>query len=80
MAAGGYAYLHGGRFVSTDNAYVGAQKVLITPEISGKVSKIRCRKASLSPGDELLEIDRVLPDRGRSAQATSPRWRRTSPP
>src|SRR5215831_5471857 len=30
-------YLSGGRYVSTDNAYVGAQKVLITPDISGKI-------------------------------------------
>ncbi|MCP6726227.1 hypothetical protein NL526_29640, partial [Klebsiella pneumoniae] len=30
-------YLMGGRYISTDNAYVGAQKVLITPDISGKV-------------------------------------------
>jgi len=26
-------YLSGGRYISTDNAYVGAQKVLITPDI-----------------------------------------------
>ncbi|WP_460450047.1 HlyD family secretion protein [Alsobacter sp. SYSU BS001988] len=60
VAGGGYAYLHGGRFVSTDNAYVGAQKVLITPEISGKVSKILVQEGQrLSPGDELLEIDQT---------------------
>jgi hypothetical protein len=32
-------YLAGGRYISTDNAYVGAEKVLITPDISGKVSR-----------------------------------------
>src|SRR5262249_61660285 len=26
-------YLPGGRYISTDNAYVGAEKVLITPDI-----------------------------------------------
>ena len=30
----------GGRYISTDNAYVGAQKVLITPDISGKISSV----------------------------------------
>ena len=30
-------YIMGGRYISTDNAYVGAQKVLITPDISGKI-------------------------------------------
>ena len=33
-------YLSGGRYISTDNAYVGAQKVLITPDISGKVAHV----------------------------------------
>ena len=35
--AGLFAWLNGGRYITTDNAYVGAQKVLITPEVSGKV-------------------------------------------
>src|ERR1700686_5272524 len=29
--------LNGGRYVTTDDAYVGAQKGLITPDISGKI-------------------------------------------
>src|ERR1700751_3980737 len=33
-------YLNGGRYVTTDDAYVGAQKVLITPDISGKIDKV----------------------------------------
>ena len=33
-------YLNGGRYVGTDDAYVGAQKVLITPDISGKIDKV----------------------------------------
>ena len=37
-------YLFSGRYVSTDNAYVGAQKVLITPEVSGKVVRIAVRR------------------------------------
>jgi membrane fusion protein (multidrug efflux system) len=51
-------YLLGGRYVSTDNAYVGAQKVLITPEVSGKVVRIAVVEGQrLKPGDELLAID-----------------------
>jgi membrane fusion protein (multidrug efflux system) len=51
-------YLLGGRYVSTDNAYVGAQKVLITPEVSGKVVRIAVTEGQLlKPGDELLAID-----------------------
>src|SRR5262245_61620064 len=37
-------YLTGGRYISTDNAYVGAQKVLITPDISGRVSQVLVRE------------------------------------
>jgi membrane fusion protein, multidrug efflux system len=51
-------YLSGGRYISTDNAYVGAQKVLITPDISGKVSRIVVREGQhIAPGDILFEID-----------------------
>src|SRR4051812_8373917 len=37
-------YLSGGRYVTTDNAYVGAQKILITPDISGKIGKVTVRE------------------------------------
>ncbi|HEX5997928.1 MAG TPA: HlyD family secretion protein [Hyphomicrobiaceae bacterium] len=51
-------YLLSGRYVSTDNAYVGAQKVLITPEVSGKVVRITVAEGQqLKPGDELFAID-----------------------
>ena len=39
VAGGLYFYLQSGRYISTDNAYVGAQKVLITPDISGKIAQ-----------------------------------------
>jgi membrane fusion protein (multidrug efflux system) len=51
-------YVFSGRYVSTDNAYVGAQKILITPEVSGKVVRIAVTEGQLlQPGDELLAID-----------------------
>jgi len=51
-------YLSGGRMISTDNAYVGAQKVLITPDISGKVIHVAIREGQhVNPGDELLTLD-----------------------
>jgi len=57
-AIGLYFYLVSGRYVSTDNAYVGAQKVLITPEVSGKVVRIAVVEGQqLKPGDELFAID-----------------------
>ncbi len=52
-------YLSGGRYVSTDNAYVGAQKVLITPDISGKTAHVAIREGQhVNPGDELFTLDR----------------------
>jgi membrane fusion protein, multidrug efflux system len=52
-------YLSGGRYISTDNAYVGAQKVLITPDISGKITHVAIREGQqVNPGDELFMLDR----------------------
>jgi len=60
LLAGGAIYLAGGRYISTDNAYVGAQKVLITPDISGKIVDVRVREGQhVEPGDELLTLDAV---------------------
>lgn len=57
-AAGLYIYLAGGRYISTDNAYVGAQKVLITPDVSGKIVKISVREGErVEPGQPLFEVD-----------------------
>jgi len=57
---GGTLYMLGGRYISTDNAYVGAQKVLITPDISGKVVHVAVREGQhVKAGDELLSLDRV---------------------
>ena len=60
-AVGGLAfYLNGGRYVGTDDAYVGAQKVLVTPDISGKIQKVVVKEGQVvKQGDELFEIDPV---------------------
>ena len=58
LIAGLAFYLSGGRYVTTDDAYVGAQKVLITPEISGKVDKVSVKEGQhVKKGDLLFEID-----------------------
>ncbi len=59
VAIAGFAfYLKGGRYVGTDDAYVGAQKVLITPDISGKILKVVVKEGQhVNKGDELFEID-----------------------
>ena len=58
LVAGGYFYLTSGRYISTDNAYIGAQKVLITPDISGKISNVLVTEGQhVNAGDALIEID-----------------------
>lgn len=58
---GGVAfYLSGGRYATTDDAYVGAQKVLITPDISGKIDKVVVKEGQhVNVNDVLFEIDPV---------------------
>jgi membrane fusion protein (multidrug efflux system) len=58
LVGGGYFYLTSGRYISTDNAYIGAQKVLITPDISGKISYVLVAEGQhVNAGDGLVEID-----------------------
>ena len=60
VIAGLAFYLNGGRYVTTDDAYVGAQKILITPDISGKIISVAVREGQqVSPGDTLFQIDPV---------------------
>src|SRR4026207_636021 len=58
VAIGAFIYLGSGRYISTDNAYIGAQKVLITPDISGKIAKITVTEGQrVNAGDARIEID-----------------------
>src|SRR4051812_32862602 len=60
LAIGLGFYLVGGRYISTDNAYVGAEKVLITPDISGKVARVHIKEGQrIAAGDPLFDIDPV---------------------
>lgn len=60
VAVGAWMYLQGGRYITTDNAQVGAEKVLITPDVSGRVISVAVTEGqTLKPGDPLLTIDPV---------------------
>ena len=60
LTAGFAFYLNGGRYVTTDNAYVGAPKVLITPDVAGKIISVAVREGQLvSTGDVLFQVDPV---------------------
>jgi membrane fusion protein (multidrug efflux system) len=60
LLAGLVFYLNGGRYVTTDDAYVGAQKVLITPDVSGKIITVAVKEGQqVSTGDIMFQIDPV---------------------
>ena len=53
LLVAGYWYLTGGRYVSTDNAYVQAARVAISTDISGRVVEIDVKdnqKVNRRPG------------------------------
>ncbi|MBR1124619.1 HlyD family secretion protein [Bradyrhizobium lablabi] len=60
LVAGVTFYLNGGRYVTTDDAYVGAQKVLVTPDVSGKIISVAVKEGQkVKTGDPLFQIDPV---------------------
>ncbi|MEW9623380.1 HlyD family secretion protein [Rhodanobacter geophilus] len=61
-------WLHGRYFQSTDDAYVGGNVTVISPRVSGYVSKIRVKdNAYVHAGDPLVELDPAGYDARRRA-------------
>ncbi|WP_085883471.1 HlyD family secretion protein [Oceanibacterium hippocampi] len=58
IAAGGYVYLTGSRFVGTENAYLKADKVMISAEVTGLLTEVAVRENQhVAKGDVLFRID-----------------------
>ncbi len=58
LALGFGWWLNGGRYVTTDNSYVGSQKVLITPQVTGPVVAVHVIEGQkVKTGDPLFDID-----------------------
>jgi membrane fusion protein, multidrug efflux system len=54
----GYVYLTGGRYVSTDDAYVQADKLQVSTDVSGIVKEIDVREGQeVKVGDTLFRLD-----------------------
>jgi membrane fusion protein (multidrug efflux system) len=52
------AWLHGGRYASTDDAYIQAGKLLVTPDVSGLVSSVNVHEGqAVKAGDLLFQLD-----------------------
>lgn len=66
---GTFVWVTGGRYVSTDNAYVKQDKVAIAPEVQGLVTAVHvAENVHVKQGDVLFEID-AQPYRIALAQA-----------
>ena len=58
VCVGLYLYAAGGRYVSTDNAYVKANVIIISPEVSGRVTSVPVSdNQSVEADDVLLQLD-----------------------
>ena len=58
ICVGLYLYAAGGRYVSTDNAYVKANVIIISPEVSGRVTSVLVvDNQAVEANDVLLQID-----------------------
>ena len=58
LAVGGYLWLSGGRYTSTDNAYVQQDRVTVTPQVSGRIVAAPVHENDpVKAGDVLFKID-----------------------
>jgi membrane fusion protein, multidrug efflux system len=58
LAVGGLLYVTGGRYVSTDDAYVRAAKLMVSTDVSGLVSSVDVHEGqAVKAGDILFRID-----------------------
>jgi membrane fusion protein, multidrug efflux system len=76
ITAGLYLYLTGGRYQSTDDAYVRAAQVAVSTNVSGRVSEVDVRdNQSVHRGETLFRLDqrpfRIAVDAARARLASS---------
>ncbi len=58
LIVGGWMYVTSGRYVSTDNAYVQADRATIAPQVAGRVVEVDVREnQAVKKGDVLFRID-----------------------
>src|SRR3569623_1862436 len=72
----GYFYLTGGRYESTDNAYIAQDTISISPDVSGRIVKVNVQENQrVKAGDLLFEIDpepyRIALEEAHAAIATA---------
>ena len=83
VAAAGFYWLQGARYVSTENAYVKTDIAKLAAEVSGKAVEVRAHAhMQVKTGDVLVKVDprpfEIALSRGRRPSSTPPvnRWKR----
>lgn len=76
LAVGGWLWLTGGRYASTDNAYVKQDKVTIAADVSGRIVEVDARENdAVAAGQLLFRIDpapyRIALEGAEAALATA---------
>jgi membrane fusion protein (multidrug efflux system) len=76
IVVGGYFWLTGGRYASTDNAYLAQDKVTVTGDISGRIVSVAVKDNQfVKKGDLLLQIDaepyKIALDQANAALASA---------
>ena len=57
-AGGGYAWVTGGRYVGTEDAYVQQDRVTVMPQVSGQIASVAvAENEHVSAGESLFTID-----------------------
>jgi membrane fusion protein (multidrug efflux system) len=77
ICVGLYLYAAGGRYVSTNNAYVKANVIIISPEVSGRVTSVLvANNQPVAADDVLLQLDsfplEIALSRARAARRGGP--------
>ena len=58
VAAGGYYWVTGGRYINTEDAYVQQDRVTVMPQVSGQISTVNvAENQEVKAGDVLFTID-----------------------
>jgi membrane fusion protein (multidrug efflux system) len=74
LAASGYFYLTGGRYIDSDDSYVHANKLMVSTDVSGLIQSVNVKEGQVvKKGDMLFSLDpqpfQIALDNAHAAQA-----------
>jgi membrane fusion protein (multidrug efflux system) len=74
LAASGYFYLTGGRYIDSDDSYIHANKLMVSTDVSGLIKSVNVKEGqSVQKGDVLFSLDpqpfQIALDNAHAAQA-----------